>query len=248
MRRLLPLLVAGCGSGVIDNPFTNADDEVVPDGFTLAGEVVPVGGTTRAGCIDLYDPTQRALGGQAELLATGEVVSGGFSLGGIVTLSVAGLQWTLRDCGGEGAWYPSTTTVGSDAYADLGPGDVLAAPPSLVLYQPYAETLAADALTAGYDGALLQDGFLFGQTLDAGATALSGVSVTCPGCPLVLYEDDDPSDGRFTTGGVVNTATGSTGVFVVPAAPEGAYTADGFATVEAAATPGEAAVLRWVAE
>ncbi|MBT3222587.1 MAG: hypothetical protein HN348_26225, partial [Proteobacteria bacterium] len=189
--------------------------------------------------IELLDPTPALLGNEAEVLATGTTdANGDFELTGIETDSSAGLLLAVQDCEDAAADTVLATANGiaTADYADLGDGDTLADMVALSInvtmeagidlslaLTPYS----ADAAYAPIRTA----GILIGATRDGATSApIGGVTIDCTigTCPYIYYMDTDPTDGMFTTGATLNTATEAAAgaLFMAPAGPIGNWEAD----------------------
>ncbi|MEM6927847.1 MAG: putative Ig domain-containing protein [Myxococcota bacterium] len=179
-------------------------------------------------CVELVDPTPVISGGVAIVLdSTTTGPNGDYRFDDVTAKPTLGLLMRLVDCNSTGQLgLPSSTLIEPDLYATLPDGALLAFGP-VGMSVADVNGFASAASVAGYPGDLTQGGFLWGSTQDGtNFSPAGGVTVSCVNCMGSYYVDTDPSDGLFTTMGVVNSETvAGVGIVVIPDAPIEQYTA-----------------------
>ncbi len=189
-----------------------ADSSLYPDGL----------------CVAVGDPTPAISGGEMETIATGTVNSdGSYTVPDIVTTSALGLLVVIYDCDGLGSVLASATGVSADDYDGLGDGDEIIDHTAYVVSADFRDGIDASLAAAGYTGNSIEvDGTFVGFVLDMSGNPIAGATVTASsGDVTTYYADADSTDGMFTTGASVNTATdaATNAMFIIPGAPISNY-------------------------
>lgn len=244
-------LLSGCAGdkGGEDTARDTARDVRPTATYTIEGQAVEFGPEEAPAaeglCVEAVDPSVMLDGaGSAPLGSTTVGAEGAYTLTDIPIRELPTVV-RIRDCEDTGrpTVFPTSSPVQLSTDAPVAAGDVLRDVRSIVLGVDPFDRMRTDLSAAGSTVDLTESGLVFGYVWTGEGRPIAGAQVTCDGC-TAYYGDADDSDGLFMTGGVVNTATGDAGVWVIPGAPRGDYGAVAagytFAAVPMAAPPGGA--------
>ncbi len=195
-------------------------------------------------CVEAVDPSGVLEGGEAEVVSQTTVGAGGAYTLSDVPRRGQPTVVVVRDCEGAASTvYPTGSPVLPFDFQSITEGQALDDVRSVSLSNTTLAAFETGLALAGYAGDLPAEGFALGAVWTPDQQPISGAQLTCGGCG-VYYADADPSDGPFTTGGVKNTSTSGSALWIIPAAPPVEYgvTAEGytFPKVTFAAPPGGA--------
>ena len=224
---LLSGLCACDGGGSKDTSDTG--ETTTTAGFTLEGSTSMLDSLTTPApeglCIDISDPTALLSGSDSPTVLSQTTVdgAGAWTAAGIPAVS-AGLLAQARDCGFEGATFPSANHIPPARYAEASDGDTVDGITLLVITEEFASTIQSHLAVSGFSGDISSDGMIIGFILDSAGVPIDGATLPCSTC-TVYYADGDPTDGLFTSKSDINTSTsvGGGGLFVAPAAPITSY-------------------------
>jgi hypothetical protein len=239
-------VVAGCDDGsdtdatdtdVTDTDTTDTDDTDVVADITFSIEATALDMMLQAPaaegtCVDLIDPSPAAMGDEPITLASTTVgVAGAVVFDDVVNVESLGLIMSVKDCvdADPAAVYTTATGIPYDTYADLEDGGTLSGLTAFSINLTYLAGLQASATAVGSTADLAVDGFFMGFVLDDAGLPIGGATVTCDDCDTITtyYQDEDSSDGLFSSGAGINAATDpNTGMFVIPGGPISNYTAE----------------------
>ncbi len=210
------------------------DDEVnTTDGFRIAGTVHDVyaddlPADPDALCAYALDPLPVLSGQPPIVMAASKVCpNGDYVIGELYDPPTIGMFVSIDDCeGNEDTVMSSATGIDFDDVKNLGDGDLLSNQRAYLVTNEYGSLI--DANLDGYDGDAVSLGFMTGFATDVSDQPVDGARLSCGGCTTFYYMDNDDSDGLFSTGGSMNTATSveAEAVFVAPEAPIATYAAE----------------------
>jgi hypothetical protein len=176
------------------------------------------------------NPDPAVTGGAPIVMADSTIdASGDFSIAGVDAVPQFGILLSISDClvTGTGAAVLTTATpVTPDKYAGVATGDTISGMTAFSISQAYANGIDASLAAAGYTGSIWVDGGLMGAVWDMSLAPIGDATVTGT-TDTVYYQDGDASDGLFTTGASLNTATQPSGgaIFLLPKAAIAPYSA-----------------------
>ena len=227
---LLPLTLGACSDDAKDDTSGADDSADTSDSaggtYTLQGSAITFGPdrdpAPEGMCVTIFDPTDAISGGEPEMLASTTLASDA-SFQAELPADGAPLLIVIDD---EPIVFPTGTPVQPEAVAGVMAGDTLPVTAVSLSVGTY-DLLSAGLSAAGDTTDISTDGVLIAVIMDGADQSLIPTgTLSCGGC-TVYYNDADPTDGLFSTGGVLNTHGG---VAVVPGAPIDTYTAvaDGY--------------------
>jgi hypothetical protein len=263
----LPLFMFACGTtdDTADTTDSEADADADADadsdtdtdsdsdtdvGFTIEGTTLDLMLSAPLGkgiCVGAMNADAAVTGGDVVEMASALTdASGAYSIPGITEKPTFGILLSVHDCKTPGTTVlTSATPVQPASYADLNSGDVLSGTMAFVIDATYRDGIDASLAAMGFTDGITELGGLAGMVLDSSMTPLEGATVT--GAKMVFYQDGNPKDGLFTTGGVPNTATIAAGgaFWLIPAAGISTYSAEykGLSFPEAMAGSSEGSVM-----
>lgn len=234
-KALFPMLALSLGAcaGDTKDDTSGADDtaDTAAETYTLQGSAIVLGPdrdpAPEGMCVTIFDPTNAVTGGEPDTLAQTTLAADG-SFSADLAADGAPLLIVIDDCNATSApiVFPTGTPVQPEAVAGVQAGDTLAVIATSMSISTF-DAISAGLAAAGDTTDVATDGMLLALIMDAADQSLvPNATLSCGGC-TAYYNDADPSDGPFTTAGVLNT---SGSVAIVPAAPIATYTAvaDGY--------------------
>ena len=173
---------------------------------------------------------------------------------------LAGHIALVADCeGADSTVYPSGTGIPSSSYSELVDGETAEGVTSMVLNNTMLGAIDGNLMGAGYTSTLTAEGGFLGFLFDAAGAPIEDASITCVAgsCPAfypVGAPETIPTGGWFYDAGTgaPATATGGSGMFIMPAAPITTYnaSADGytFDSLTSGSLPGMALIIALYAD
>jgi|GEM_PF-1291794 len=179
-------------------------------------------------CAYALDPTPVLTGGEPIYMAGSQVCDNGdYVITGLNDPPTIGMFVSIDDCeGNPDTVMRSATGVDYDDVKDLGEGESHTEFRAYLINNEFAQAIGDDL--DGFDGDVLEIGFMSGFVRDVQEQPVDGAALACGGCvPTFYYLDADPEDGLFTTDGTLNTQTDAeaAAMFVTPNAPIFTYEA-----------------------
>ncbi len=212
--------------------------EPTTETFSISGTVMDMGVpplpgdiVTKACTVSALDPTNAALGGAPDVIATAPVQGdGSYKVEGIDVKPQLGLTLLVSNCPNAGD-VPTNTGVAVETYQDLEDGAEIT---GKVIYRIPAElgqNIDTDLAKSGYKGkGLIADGALLAFIMTDDKTPVQGATLTCTTCgaEYFYFDNDRPNSGYFMTDKTLNASTSAFtgGMVLVPAAPVYQYTAE----------------------
>jgi hypothetical protein len=133
---------------------------------------------------------------------------------------------SIDDCeGNPDTVMLSATGVDFDDFKGLKKGESFTGFRAYLVNKDFADAISDDLV--GFDGDVLETGFMAGFVRDANEDPVGDAELACGGCVDVYYLDNDWDDGLFETSGTLNTQTDADAMsmFVAPSAPIFTYEA-----------------------
>ena len=178
-------------------------------------------------CAYALDPSPVLTGGDPMFMAATQVCDNGdYVITGLNNPPSIGMFVSIDDCeGNPDTVMASATGVDFDDVKDLEEGESLTDFRAYLINNDFAGFIGGDL--TGFDGDVLETGFMAGFARDINEAPVSGAALECGGCVSFYYLDTDWEDGLFETNGALNTQTDADAMamFVAPSAPIFTYEA-----------------------
>ena len=190
-----------------------------PGDVTLSGRVLsfPTGGPTDAGlCLSLMDPSDRALDGEATVVASATTTAGGeFSLTGLPVAPSVGWILVVDDCSDTSTWVPTGTILPGELVGGRGSGDPVTNVNAWLFATADRDRIDSDLVSSGSDSILGDGGGLLGRSLNSAGQPNHESWVRGPNATQLWYPQ---RDGTYTLYDHTDSEAG--GFYVAPDAED----------------------------
>jgi hypothetical protein len=178
-------------------------------------------------CAYALDPSPVLSGGDPVYMAGSQVCpNGDYVVTGLSDPPSIGMFISIDDCeGNPDTVMRSATGVDFDDVKDLENGESHTGFRAYLINNEFAAAIGDDLV--GFDGDVLETGFMAGFVRDIDENPVDGAELACGSCVSFYYLDTDWDDGLFETSGTLNTQTDieADSMFVAPSAPIFTYEA-----------------------